>query len=323
MKMKKTILIILMGLSVSLTGCGLLDIEEQIPQIKATNLDTSLELKTYEEINPVPVEINHEDVTKLVLTPLESKGVTLAQLPIEYTIPFKIHPHTTADMPMAVFEPNTQVMMDLDGDGTLEKLMYSCVDEINTLTVNGTALNLDEYATEWFAVADIDTNDTYKEILVSSYGPSSDFHTSYFRYVVQELIPMGSTESLFFDGITLTGNNTIEAYSKGKLLHSCFIPKMYEVKNHKIELIEQAYYPMKWSMTANCEILMYAEPNRESKILTVPIYSVVESTRTDDEAWCEFKWGNQTGWLYLDDFNHSDLNNTVSSHLFNELCFAD
>ena len=224
------------------------------------------------------------------------------------------------------FRNGIPVVMDLNGDGRQDSLLYTTDHTRFTLTINGvTYQGKGDYLVDSFAIVDIDIEDSLYEIVVSDLGPSDDPNSTFFVYDDMGLEEIGRTNSLFDSGIILDGYGNLNVLTRGSILHTWFFYVQYHLdNNHHIQLVEDKIYTTSGSLYLRKPLTVFENRDENSATSVFKQYSTVDIVGTDNKRWCLVKdEDSREGWFYVD--RHSGINGTrfPAYDVFYGLSFAD
>jgi hypothetical protein len=240
-----------------------------------------------------------------------------------YEAPSSSKPGATASL-MNTYKAEVTVSVDLNSDGVKEKITYK--PDKSQLLINSKAItfNFDAPAKS-FAIADIDTKDKFKEVLLSDYGPSSDYRTEYYYWDGSNIIKMGETEDMFESGLGINGSGRIIAETRGKILQTWFFNKTFKLSSqHKVTEVLQDLYTTNSDVSLKMQLKLYKNKGDASPSIVVNKGEKIKIIGTDDKAWCLLKTASGTqGWIAV--YNNSTIRNNglEASDVFEGLCYAD
>jgi hypothetical protein len=225
---------------------------------------------------------------------------------------------------ISIYKADVAVSIDLNGDGTKEKVVYK--PNKSQLTVNNGSISfIFDSPVEKFAIVDIDVKDNLKEIVISDYGPSDDYISFYYYFDGSKIVKMGETQGLFNSGIKFNGAGKITAETRGAILQTWFFDKSFKLSsNHKIVKIPQALYTTNHDITFKMPLSLYKNKGDSSPSISVKSGQKAKIIATDDKAWCLIKTSSGIkGWIEVDSFNVIRNNGLQAGEVFDGLCFAD
>ncbi|MFA5842364.1 MAG: SH3 domain-containing protein [Candidatus Gracilibacteria bacterium] len=217
---------------------------------------------------------------------------------------------------------------DLNSDGIMDQISFeipktldSFTLQVNDALVEGNEQNLKSY----IEIVDIDPTDSFKEIAVSDYGPSSDYRTFFYFYDGKNLISMGETQGIPGLNMTFPGNGTFITQTRGQILQTWFYEDQFKLTDaHSIENIPQDLYEMNTPV-----IVLQPLPLQKSRTDSeqVAILEVGESATilsSDNKEWClvETSTGVQ-GWFVIENFDIIKGTNLSATEVFDGLSMAD
>ncbi len=229
-----------------------------------------------------------------------------------------------------IYEANKEVHLDINGDGKDEVITYDTLGEDGEdiykamIHVNGDAVEVSGCLDTEFAIVDIDPNDTYKEILVSDFGLSDDYRTSYYIFKDNKITQIGETEGIFDFGIRINGDGTFIARTRTDFLHTWHYAKRHYLdQSHNIADIHDELYEDNTPVFLQESCAFYAEKDVSSDTFTLSEGQVVTLVASDLNEWVQIKTkGGKTGWLKLTDYNKLEDGKSIHQ-IFLGLFFYD
>jgi hypothetical protein len=238
------------------------------------------------------------------------------------------------------FSGEQEYIVDLNNNGEPDTLYYytevDAEDEDNCtahLIVNGTdydyAINLYN-PLDYFYIIDADTSDNYYEVLVSTYGPSDDLESIWFRLIDGKLVVIGDSEMIPGEGIVADGNGNITIYNRTDILETSFIPVEYEIANDILQpkaVGKETLYT--WTgfrdglITTDINLVVHTERDAGSETVTIPSGTEFDSTTTDNIEWVNVLVDDNEYWLRVSDFQLPDNDNDYTYEVFENLFMAD
>ena len=220
---------------------------------------------------------------------------------------FTTDKYTSNYMAFLLDEP---IVMDLDGDGTLEYVRYSYQMDEEALSL--VTLEINEaiqmvvplvYAMDYFAVVDLDEADNYKELVISDYGPSDDYVSYIYRYAEGALHEVGVVEGLFSLGLGIDGAGRVLARTRLNLLQTWYMDKPYNLQDGQL-IPEEGIYTTYHRVFLKEMLPVYEAPDANSPSFTIPEGTLATLIATDDVMWCciETEEGEK-GWFRVDNFD--------------------
>ena len=335
--------IIAFGLSVSLTACQ----EVNVPVDKTTEASVGTEasfegMETTEEGSLRPGESTDAPETEEVQESETETGTGEDDVQGEQEIP----QHTTelvaaGDDVVQRISTGQTVLVDLDGDGTDEKLMVVMEEEWfsgNSRPFLNPAILINEhyftkemfremYAEnpyeDHFYLIDLDVSDQWIEIALLSSGPSIDPQTHFYRYQDGELICIGSVPDALY--VAEDGTMSAAILGDGKYTGKAevyIVENAWAILTWKLTNAESFEAMIEWEMPEYYDYI-----NRRAHALEVirefPIYNEkVENTENisylpvgtsfdficyyPKEGWLGFCYGDEgeIGWIKV--INHDN-----------------
>lgn len=225
--------------------------------------------------------------------------------------------------------------VDLDGDGKMDEIGFLLDDTASnfTLSVNGDRMTSHgENVESSFGILDIDTHDSYKEIAVSEWGPSSDYFTSFYYYDGHDVVFMGKTAGLHYDlegikGIQFNGDGTFVTQTRASgCLQTWFYSDQYVLDlAHLVLNVSQDLYEMNSRVTVLGSIPLQSSRTGPEVVTNLEVGEVVTILSSDETGWYLVENSKGTrGWfeIKLDSckISGTDLS---SGEVFEGLSFAD
>ncbi|MBP3310079.1 MAG: hypothetical protein J6L05_04625 [Ruminococcus sp.] len=248
-------------------------------------------------------------------------------------------PAETAKTKGEYFSYNDEISFDLNSDGEKEKITYTadCEDYYNlaTLTVNDAQYEM-WGSIESLLICDIDPEDKYFEIGISTLGASQDYATDFLRYDNGELYSIGSVEDtvdgyaeyaayisdVSGESLKINGDGTVTASKRLHLFQTWFAYTTYRLnpETGMLEEIKGIYYPYgeelkdDYNAVSSKIYIQNRTPSFTSK--TVNLYSEMDrssepvvfeaqnfaATATDEKNWVYLVGeSGAKGWLYYED----------------------
>lgn len=261
---------------------------------------------------------------------------------IDFIIPYEKIPGLKAE-----YKPNSfllhssfvgePITCDLDGDTIADTITYDIINPFATygiaedgameptfsLEINGTSfsedlINMEIYLSDNFCnhyyVVDLDTNDTYKELMIVDYNYSDNHLSHFFRYENSSLTYLGAVPDAPQDkSFYINGDGTIKCSMPLLLLQTYSVDTAYELKAGVLSPVQTDWYETSetdFNEEFNGhnilqDVVVYTEPSLDSKTLTLtPLDGPVLFPATDNEHWYQIKTKNQqVYYLYMTDFS--------------------
>lgn len=240
---------------------------------------------------------------------------------------------------------DTDVICDLDEDGTAETLRYLVMEVEKdgyaeyeaSITVDDMMFNLEEYEvfmvnpeTATFYLTDISPYFEGLEIAVMDYGPSDDSVTHFFTFD-GSLHLLGTVSGFPFKEMgDLNGFadfGTVKGWIRTDIINSCYgyANWWYDYDNKKLVLQETGYYQMAPGGAHELyeELPVYHDMNTKALQTTIPPQKEVYFTLTDGEEWIQVKGkdGSQ-GFVHILDGTIEGLDKNARE-VFSDLEFFD
>lgn len=240
--------------------------------------------------------------------------------------------------------------VDLDGNGTLEEIVYEpqSSDGVNyeflfdirdteeeMFTGGMDGWNITKMcwpSMDYYYVMDLDSTDSYRELVFLDEGPSEDPEFHFLRHHDGETFYLGSvfTDSSCED-LVIKGDGKITGSGRLSVLQTWNAPFTWVVENEKIQPAdEEWYYPYDRTgfgqeIKLIKKISIYKEADLESETIDVkPSDEAVMFTCTDNKNWVQLKMGDVEGWIYLKEglWMEIDGEEVPSEQVFDGLFFA-
>lgn len=225
-----------------------------------------------------------------------------------------------------IYSKNEEVELDINGDNIKERILYKKDDSSYKLYINDNLVAEEDYGnpSDNFAIVDIYVNDNYKEIIISDYGPSNDYVSTYYYYNGNKLINMGNTGGLYDYGITINGKGEFAAMSRADILHTWFFDRRYKLdKNHLIVEIPKDMYTTNFDVFVMKSIDLFYK--KDGKLLkhTLNEGKIVKiiGTNNIDKVYIKLDNG-ELAWFEIEGFDKIP-NVGHASEVFFGLCYAD
>lgn len=252
------------------------------------------------------------------------------------TTPVTVPSTTTAmSKPVdATFYPiNKAVNVDLDGDGTKEKILYTGKD----LRINGVSQSQSIKSDVWsnepnqkhFVIVDINSVDPSKEIGILTDGPSDDYETFFYSYSNGYLSDIGSVPAIMDDlSKSFDGKGYIYGDKRLSVLQTWYAPARWKLEGQTVFMDpDDLYYPIVYDYQKTVilkeDLPIYKNIGDPDPTGTMKPQKV-EFLATDNSNWCQIKGKDgTTGWFKFDRFDHLlDLNKSAMD-VFDQLANYD
>ena len=307
--MKRNILklILISSCCVCLCGCGNQTIPEENNSLIVEPTEEELKEETIHEVKNEEVEVETE--TK------EEIGENIS------------------------FESNKEYEIDLNNDGVKEKILYYVEGDFETDENSATHLivndidytdEIDLFAPiDTFHIIDVDKNDDFLELLISTYGMSDDLESEWFRYDGEKLVNLGYSEMIPGEGIIINDDSTLTIYNRTDIMETSFIPVKYKIENNKIVKAQEDGDLYEWEtfreglLTNKIDLVVRTDRNNEAETFVIPANSQVDSNTTDNIEWANIIYNDTEYWLHIIDFQLVDNNNAYVYETFDNLFLAD
>lgn len=342
------LLIVLVMVMVGCTYCGVKETDvgagkkeestESVEHVSESVDESTTEAVETEASTEEPIE----ETTEAVSEELPSEEPTEAPTEAPTIEPGNLHTDDEVEVGegiVQIIDTGKTVLVDLDGDGTKEKITvkvkmgvseYEAFEmQINDTYYNSKAFNellkyFENIERERFYLIDIDTSDKWMDVAFYERGPSGDPETTILRYLDGELVRMGSVrvgppmiESVGNRELNIPGDGTIYGNVLDILLGSEFFPKTWKVEETSeglpvlVEIIPEYYaippsHELAPKNTLRQEMPFFAEKREDSALITLPAGAEIEITRFYPEGgWIQitYEQGTKTVWLRRDENN--------------------
>jgi len=209
---------------------------------------------------------------------------------------------------------NTQVEVDLTGNGTKDKVTVEVVETDEwefsvTLHINNIELELTPdnglsttiaFPAENFAIVDIDTDDDYLEIVISDNGNNYSF-SHIFRFDGESIVYMGMIRGLY-STIEFPGNGEVITVTSANILQTWSITQRYTITDESAlqTIIEDLYVPIYYEdkYFALMDLTLYTQRDEASSTIVMEQTSVVKFPAHDNIEWVQVALEDgQTGWF--------------------------
>lgn len=240
---------------------------------------------------------------------------------------------------------------DMDGDGKKEEILYEVqsADGIHAELLfavwtekqggegeyvstwkNGEALPFSELAVPdagAYYLADLDSTDSYYEIVIADYGEHGETVYHFVRYAEGEMVYLGvmPSESL----PVIKGDGKVTASERLSVLQIWNAPFTWVLEEEKLKRREEEwYYPFVSAVPQENTkqvkaVNVYAEADLEAEQTRVePLEEFISFGTTDNKNWVQFfRADGVSGWIYLKDgkYIESDGEEVPVSEVFEGL----
>lgn len=234
-----------------------------------------------------------------------------------------------------IYTAKTDWLVDLDGDGVAETIYYETElieEERNVhLWINGVDfgkyVDIYEPLESHFFIVDINKNDDFFEIVVSTYGMSDDLESQWFRYSNGIFYDLGYTEMMPNNFMYFKDDGSLIIYSRTDIFGTNFIPMKYILENNKLKIIEENFYNfgLVTQTPYICEVNLnvHTDLTVDSQIITLKKGTEFFSTKTDGKEWVNILLNNNEYWLHIKDFCLLDNENLFVTDVVKNLILAD
>lgn len=268
------------------------------------------------------------------LTTVEQYNVSLIKF-FEDTIAKYAKQYGQSKQISNVYKLGQNVSLDMNGDGKTERILCQKENDKVIVTINGNSLKIDsDNPSEYWAVVDIDQNDSYKEIALGDYGPSDDLTTFFCFYDGKTIINMGKTGGLYnientLNGsVAIDGSGKISAMARSRILQTWFYSKEFSIaKDHRLQEVPQVLYtayPADYDVFVLQPLKLYLNKGDNTPVLLIHEGQTLKITGTDDQAWCLLETTDgKKSWIAVDNYDTLRNNGLKARETFAGLNYAD
>ena len=248
-----------------------------------------------------------------------------------------------------VYNTNVNYLVDLDGDGTKEKLLvkFSEVEHIGDypdamIYINDNLEYLSQYVenpdTNFFALTDINSNDSQLEIAIYQEGPSSDPATTFICWNDNELKELFVVDDALWgrgnnlesspaivDGF-IPGDGTVNWNGRLEILQTWYAPMHLRLNsNNSVTYLDELYYPPIYHRQEGdnlgptmplIPIYVCEERDSSSKRTLIEPQTPIDFDITDNIRWVHIISDSGSGWIDLN--NIEDYIDPEYAYLFEE-----
>lgn len=234
-----------------------------------------------------------------------------------------LHPHKQNNK---IYEEGEIAYIDLNGDGTKERITY----QSSTLTINTNSIKVVGgpdfmYDLNSFVIVDIDKRDSYKEIILSSNGPSDDQNSTIYyydgKYIKQVIKDIGGT----IKKINIDGSGIVNAVERGSILQTWWFPVQHKLSpKHTLIKVSKSIYPTDYEVFIQQSIKVFIKKNSKSNSFALSEGEIVKIIGTDNKKWCLIETSTgKKGWFFINDDTTIGNEKLVDQVVFLGLCKAD
>lgn len=231
-----------------------------------------------------------------------------------------------------VYQLGQAVTLDINGDGSSEKILCQKEGGKVKVTINDSSLVIEsDNPSQFYAIVDIDNKDKYQEIALSDFGPSNDLTSVFCYYDGKNVIAMGKTQGLYnienkLDGsILIDGSGKIIAKTRSKILQTWFYDKEFLLNsNHRLQEIPVNLYPTDYDVYVIQPIKLYADTKDKDPTLSIKDGQTLKIIGTDNQVWCLVQTTTGVkGWIAVDHYDTLRNNGLKAEDTFAGLSYAD
>lgn len=235
-----------------------------------------------------------------------------------------------------------EIILDLDGDGTEERIAFSC--NMNTdydycesvkLTVESS-----KYEPELCSPIDtcyivrLDKKENFYTILLGDAGPSCDYETDLVVYKNSSLKHIGNMPGVYDadfpmnEGLRFNFDGTVTAPVRADVLQTWWFDANFKVTKDSVEMIEQDFYDVDYDTELLLDLEVYEKPDVTSEKTIVRSETPMTFIAHDNKEWVKVRYNDIYGneqesyfrcyICYLD-----ETCETYLGDVFKNLCFAD
>lgn len=231
------------------------------------------------------------------------------------------------------YELGKEVSVDLNGDGTKEKVYYGTDDfRINDVSYKNDIFYMlyeNNPMEDYFIIADTDINDNQREIVIRVDGPSNDPEGHFFTFDGERLSYLGSVPSNL-DVDDFDGNGNISGDLRLNILQTWWAPAKWELDENRNIVLKEQYVYFPYQPEEGNEIVLLRdlpvhENLNDSSQPKIVSPQKVKITKTDNKQFCYLEAEDGTkGWFMVNDFwKIGELDNISETEVFDNLCMAD
>ena len=198
-----------MIISLALTGCGKKEIKENV-EVKNAQTSETPETTEIPQASELPLET--EQTYQKVVTYAKEYIENLNYSDSKVFVPIDEAKETCTftstydeEKPDAIYQVTGEFDLNQDEKADLIRLDIDPETQDATLSVNDISVSDSFYSFDTMKIVDFDTNDTYKEIVITDLGPSYDPTFSLYRYDGSSLIKLGTLGAMYEDALCFDG----------------------------------------------------------------------------------------------------------------------
>lgn len=220
---------------------------------------------------------------------------------------------------------------DLDGDGTMETVKWQkemdseAVVFVNQQSAHVSETNCGNWG-EYAFIIDINSKDSYKEIVICDEGPSNDEWSYFYEYRNGKVALIGEASGyLEYGSLFCNKKSELVAFTRSNLLQTWFYAKRFKVDgNHKLKHIEEDFYLTAHPVFLKHSIQLAKDRSQKSQWFVAEDGQAALLSATDDNSWCRLTLEDGTeGWFMVKDFSTIVRDELSGSEVFDGLCYAD
>lgn len=228
--------------------------------------------------------------------------------------------------------PDDAGQIDLNGDGTMDKISFTTDGKRYTLSVNQSrAEGQGSGIQSQYRLVDVDSSDPYREIVIEEHGRDGEYMSTFYYYDGRSLVSMRKVQGLCGNTDAVRGDGIVRSRTRGSLFETWYYIKEYRLNSqHRLVETPSAFY----------EKIGYADSNLlRLKIDSLPfavspgsteisfILSRDERVRfigSDNQRWCLFRTPDgRNGWLEVKNVFYIGDTGLASWEVFDGLNMED
>lgn len=225
----------------------------------------------------------------------------------------------------------TSTSIDLNRDGISDSISYNVkkgyfddsgiyIQDSCTLSINNLSVTMQGYSlSDSIHIVDIDSKDSFKEIVISDDGPNDVPLSILYYYNGKNIIQFGRID--FNGSITANGTGIIKSHEPGHILYSAWHECLYRLTSrHSIEKVPQNEYKMDLELTVKKPISLFKSKESNKIAVSLKQGDVIKLLSTNDKEWCFAQSSNGIqGWFSVDGYNKIRENGLDAKFVFEGL----
>lgn len=256
--------------------------------------------------DPKPSSDNTELLEQIVRLETEKRILEAEHLFLQEQLTWysRILPYVMTDQP----DTTVTASADLDGNGRKESIRLDLYGghSLFLLTINEQSLmGLGENIDPVIHLLDLDTEDSFLEVAIAESGPSDDYFTTFYRWTPDGFYSPGRVGGRPGAGITIHGNGTLTALTRGQILHTWFYDRDIQINRFGyLTGVPTGYYPMNTPVTALVDLSLNTTPDGCGDTIRVNTGDTLVIVASDDQRLLQIQTADgQTGFLELEGFD--------------------